>query len=101
MLTTWEGCGTGSGRNRIPSAKLKIAELAPIASARETIAVRANPGFWRSVRSPYRRSLNMVPERHFTLHWSSIRIINKVTKNLKRKRVRYWDAVYGNEHLGG
>ena len=34
----------------------------------------------------------MVPERHFTLHWSSIRIINKVTKNLKRKRVRYWDA---------
>ena len=59
MLTTREEFGTANGRKTSPSAMLKIAELAPMASAIETIAVAAKPGFCRSVRIAKRMSFSI------------------------------------------
>jgi hypothetical protein len=39
---------------------LKIALFAPIPSASVTIATRVNPGFFRSIRAPYRKSWKIV-----------------------------------------
>jgi hypothetical protein len=49
-LTTLEALRTGNGLKISTSARLKMAVLEPMASAIETIAVAAKPGFCRSIR---------------------------------------------------
>src|SRR6516164_2703231 len=65
--TTSDACGTGSGRRSKNSPRLKMAALAPIPKASETIATRAKPGLWRNVRKAKRRSFSMIryPSYHY------------------------------------
>src|SRR5215472_11498456 len=63
--TTSDACGTARGRRSKNSPRLKMAALAPIPKASETIATRAKPGFWRNVRRAKRRSLSMIPYPSF------------------------------------
>src|SRR5579875_3933442 len=53
------GSRTGSGRSRRASAKLNIAEVAPIPIASEHTATVVKPLFFRSMRAAYCKSLNM------------------------------------------
>src|SRR6266566_1660759 len=49
-LTSWSGSGTGSGRSRIWSNSEKIAALAPMPSASDTIAMPVTNGVLKRVR---------------------------------------------------
>jgi hypothetical protein len=53
FASTTSSCGfrTGSERNRIASASVKIAVLAPIPSASEVTVTAVNSGLWRSMSS--------------------------------------------------
>src|SRR5215471_4725345 len=53
-------CGTGTGFHNIPSARLKMAVVAPIPSVMVMIAVAANPGACRRVRRAYRRFARII-----------------------------------------
>ena len=55
-LTTWSARGTGSGRRTRPSARLNMAALAPTPIAIDAIAISVKPGFFTSIRAPWRRS---------------------------------------------
>src|SRR5439155_23568756 len=49
-------CGYGSARNKIRSTTLNTAVEAPIPSASVRTATTVKPGFFASVRIPYRKS---------------------------------------------
>src|SRR6059058_1341513 len=51
---------TASGRKRTVSTRLKIDVFAPMPSAIETVATKANPGRFRSWRKPKRKSASIV-----------------------------------------
>src|SRR5260370_27480137 len=70
-VITCEAFGTGNGRSSRPSARLKIVALAPMPNAIETMAVKAKPGFCRSVRRAYRKSFHIV---HLPVHLGSQRV---------------------------
>ena len=55
------GSRTGSGRRSKASAKLNIAEVAPIPIASEQIAIAVNVGFLRSILVEFRTALNIGP----------------------------------------
>ena len=55
-VKTSPGRATGSGRNSRASAKLKMAQLAPMPIARDKTAMVVKPGLAASSRKPYRRS---------------------------------------------
>ena len=55
-VKTSPGRATGSGRNSRASAKLKMAQLAPMPIASDKTAMLVNPGLAASRRTPYRTS---------------------------------------------
>ena len=55
-VKTSPGRATGSGRNSRASAKLKMAQLAPMPIASDNTAMLVNPGLAASRRKPYRTS---------------------------------------------
>ena len=54
------GSLTGHGRRSSVSTMLKIVELAPMPSAKESMATAVKPGFLRSIRKAKRRSCQSV-----------------------------------------
>jgi hypothetical protein len=61
IATTRSGRRTGSGRSSIASAKLNIAEVAPMPSASEQIATIVKPGSFRSTLGAWRMDVSMTP----------------------------------------
>src|SRR6185437_1645236 len=57
--TTRLGSITGNGRRSRASAKLNIAEVAPMPMAREQTATMVKLGFLRSIRAARRTAFNM------------------------------------------
>jgi hypothetical protein len=53
------GSSTGSGRNRSASAKLNIAEVAPIPMASEQMLTKVNPGDFPSSRTAWRNDFSI------------------------------------------
>jgi hypothetical protein len=51
-LSTSPGRATGSGRRSSASAKLKMAQLAPMPMASDSTATVVNPGLAASIRNP-------------------------------------------------
>jgi hypothetical protein len=60
IVTTRSGATTGSGRSRSASAKLNIADVAPMPRAREAIATIVKPGSLRSTRNACLMGSHMV-----------------------------------------
>src|SRR5438270_9581982 len=56
IITTRSGSRSGRERSRTASTTLKTAAFAPMPRARTAIVVNANPGDFRSMRRPNRRS---------------------------------------------
>ena len=56
----WLGCGYGNGSNRMGFTALKIAVLAPMPSARVSVATIVKVGCFSSIREPYCRSCHKV-----------------------------------------
>src|SRR4030095_5894875 len=65
VWTTRDGSWKGSPRRNKSFIKLKIAVLAPMASARVTTAMMVNPGVLASVRSAYLKSEIIRLQREF------------------------------------
>src|SRR2546426_9327279 len=59
-ITSRSGSMNGSGLSNTAFTTLKIAVFAPMPSASETTAMNEKPGFFVSVRNPYRRSCQSV-----------------------------------------
>src|ERR1035441_4932760 len=60
-VSTWLGFGTGNGRNRRASARLNMAEFAPMPSASESTATVVKPGVFRNIRNAYWMSDSKAP----------------------------------------
>jgi hypothetical protein len=54
------GSGTGSGRSSKASAKLNMAEVAPMPMASEQTLTMMNPGDWRHKRIAWRKDFNIL-----------------------------------------
>jgi hypothetical protein len=58
--TSCSGFGNGSGRSSTASTTLKMAVFAPMPKASVKTTTAVNPGFFQSIRSPYRTSRRRV-----------------------------------------
>src|SRR5579863_5902798 len=91
------GLGTLSGRSTSAFSTLKTMALAPIASARVSTAVRANPGALRNCRKASRRVALMRPS--FELWGSSYRVNSGYTFFTHQRELRFRLILLGIRNL--